>query len=63
VGFSVEYESFSFVFILTYFLFESCKSKFVESETIYTKNFDLDHTHTHFDIKRLVDLEPTTVPK
>ena len=44
-------------------LFESHEAEFVESEAIATKNFDLDQTLTHFDIKRLVNLGPTILPR
>jgi len=63
VDLRVEYESFSFDSIQADILFESCKSDFVESEAIATKNFDLDQTHTHIDLKGLVDLGPSDLPR
>jgi len=41
-GFCAEYESFSFDPIQTGLLFENCKSKFVQFESIGTKNFALN---------------------
>jgi len=58
VDLRVEYESFSFDPIQADLFFESCKSDFVQSETIAIENFDLYQTHTHIDLKGLVDLGP-----
>jgi len=63
VDLCVEYESFSFDPIQTALLFENCKFAFVEFETIVTENFDLDHTLVLFNITRLVDSEPTILPR
>ena len=63
VDLCAEYEFFSFDPIQTDLLFESCKSKLVEFETIVTEIFDLDWTLVHFDAKRLVDSEPTIMPR
>ena len=63
VDLRVEYESFSFDPIQADLLFESSKSDFVESETIATENFDLDQTHTHIDLKGLMDLGSFDLPR
>ena len=57
------YESFSFNPIQPDFLFESCKSKFVESNNIANKNFALDWTHMHIGLNRLVDFRPYDLPR
>jgi len=62
-GFRANYESFSFDPFQTDFLFEYCKSEFVESENIATKNFALDQTHTHIGLKRLVNFAPIFLPR
>jgi len=62
-GFCVEYECFSFDSIITDLLFEYHKAKFIESENIATKNFDLSETLTPFDIRRLMDFRPTILPR
>jgi len=61
-GFYAEYESFSFYPILAGLLFESHKSKFVESEAIVTEHFALDQTLVHIEFNRLVDFAPTILP-
>jgi len=53
-----EYEFFSFDPIQADFLFESCKSDFVESEIIAIENFDVDQTHERIALKGLMDLGP-----
>ena len=58
-----EYESFSFDPIRIELLFENCKSKFVESGSIATKNFALNQIHAHFGTQRLVDFAPTILPR
>jgi len=62
-GFCVEYESFSFDPIIMDILFESSKSKFVESETFVPMTIDFDHTLKNVKIKRLVDFGPNTFPR
>jgi len=62
VDLCVEYESFSFDPIQADVLFESCKSDFVEFVNVVPENFDLDQTHTHIDLKGLVDLGPSYLP-
>ena len=57
-GLCADYESFSFDPIQNDFLFEYYESEFVESEIIATKNFALDHTHTHIGLNKLVNLAP-----
>ena len=59
----VEYEYFCFDPIQADPLFESCKSNFVESVNVAPENFDLDLTHTHIDLKGLVDLGPSDLPR
>jgi len=63
VNLCAEYESFSFDPIHPNFLCESHKSKFVESEAIVPEHFDLDQTPTHIELKELVDLELTNLPR
>ena len=60
--FFADYESFSFDPIQTDFLFEYCKSEFVEFEIIAAKNFALDQTHTHIGLNRLVKFTPPILP-
>jgi len=62
-GVYADYESFSFDSIQTEFLFEYCKSEFVESKIISTKNFALDQTHTHIGLSRLVKCAPAMLSK
>jgi len=62
-SFCTEYESFSFNPILAGLLFESHKSKFVESEAIVTEHFALDQTLVHIEFHRLVDFAPTILPR
>ena len=61
-SFCADYESFSFYPIQINFLFEYCGSEFVESDTIATKNFSLDQTHTHIGLNRLVKCAPHMLP-
>ena len=56
VNLCTEYESFSFDLIHHDFLFESHKSKFVESEAIVTEHFYLNQIPTYIELKGLVDL-------
>jgi len=58
-----EYKSFYFDPIRTDFLFESHKFNFVESEAIIIEHFDLDQTHTYIELKGLVDLGLTNLPR
>ena len=44
-------------------LFESPKSKFVESKAIVIEHFDLVQTHERIELKELVDLGPFTLPR
>jgi len=62
-GFCADHEFFSFDPIQTDFLFEYCKSKFVESEIIATRNFSLNQTHMQIGLNRLVNLAPAILPK
>jgi len=61
--FCADYESFSFNSIQTNFLFEYCKSEFIESEIIATKNFALEQTHMHIGLNRLVNFASTISPR
>lgn len=63
VDLCVEYESFSFDPIRPDFLFESCESDFVESANVAPENFALEQTPIHIDLKGLVDLGPTDLPR
>jgi len=63
VDLCAEYESFSFDHIQADLLFESHKSQFIEPEAIVTEHFDLDQTHIHIDLKGLVDLGPSYLPR
>ena len=62
VDLCAEYESFSLEPIQPDFLFESHKSKFIESEAIVTEHFDLDQNPAHITLKGLVDLGLTNLP-
>jgi len=44
-------------------VFESDRSEFVESEIFLPMTFALDQTLAHSDTKRLVDSEPTVLPR
>jgi len=57
-GFCADYGSFSIDSIQTDFLFDYCKSNFVEYEIIATKTFALDQTHTHIGLNGLVKFTP-----
>ena len=59
----MDYESFSFDSIQTDFLFEYCKSEFVEPKIIVTKNFALDQTHAQMGLNRLVNFAPTILSR
>ena len=63
VDLCAEYKSFYFNPIHPDFLFDSHKSKFVESDVIVTKHFDLDQSHMHIKIKGFVDLGLTNLPR
>ena len=57
-GFCAEYEYFSFDPTQTNFLFQSCKSEFIESDNLIIMNFDFELTLMPFEIRRLVDFRP-----
>jgi len=63
VDMCAEYESFSFDPIQANLLFESHKSKFIESKVIVTEHFDLDQTHERIELEGLMDLGPTVLPR
>ena len=63
VDLCAEYESFSFDPNQTNILFKSCKFEFVNSETFVPMTFILHQTLAYFDDKRLVDSEPTVLPR
>jgi len=58
VDLSTEYESFSFNPIQTDLLFESCGSKFIESETIVTENFAWTRLYRILNLTDLWTLHP-----
>ena len=62
-GFCAKYESFSFDPLQPDFLVEPHKSEFVESEAIVDEIFYLDRTLTPLEIRRLVDFQPTSLPR
>ena len=53
VDLCAKYESFSFDPIQADLLFESHKSKFIDSKAIVTEHFDLDQTHECLNLKDL----------
>jgi len=63
VDLCAEYEYFSFDPIITDPLFESRKSEFVESETFVPMIADLDQTLANIELKELVDLGSTILPR
>ena len=56
MGFCVEYESFSFEPMITDYIHENSKFKFVESGIFVIITIDLDQTLENVKIKRLKDL-------
>jgi len=63
VDLCVEYASFSFDSIQIDFLFESSNSELVEYESIAAETFDLDQTLEQIELKGLVNLAPTILPR